>query len=357
IYDLSFSDGAPSDSLEAAKNASNTEKLTDQVMQNPQVLAALQERLDNVSHTPSSYIETLPKAVKRRINALKQLQRREFITGDVEPTDAESEWHSENEEEDKLAGDMKNKAVIAEKEAAAAEEPNPKGIPEFWFTIFRNVDMLSELVQEYDEPILKHLQDIKVKFSDPGQPMSFVLEFHFEPNDYFTNSVLTKTYKMKSEPDKADPFSFEGPEIVDCDGCTIDWKKGKNVTVKTIKKKQKHKGRGTVRTITKQVPNDSFFNFFSPLRGEPGRGRNGGDEDSEFTLASDFEIGHFFRERIVPRAVLYFTGEAIEDDDNFEEGEEGEEEELEGDEEAEDDDDAEINPKKEPSQPSECKQQ
>lgn len=27
------------------------------------------------------------------------------------------------------------------------EELNPKGIPEFWFTIFRNVDMLSELVQ------------------------------------------------------------------------------------------------------------------------------------------------------------------------------------------------------------------
>ncbi|ELK27686.1 Nucleosome assembly protein 1-like 4 [Myotis davidii] len=198
----SFSDGAPSDSLEAAKDASATEKLTDQVMQNPQVLAALQERLDSVSHTPSSYIETLPKAVKRRINALKQLQvkcahieakfyeevhdlerkyaalyqplfdkRREFVTGDVEPTDAESEWHSENEEEDKLAGDMKSKVVIAEKEAEAAEEPAPRGIPEFWFTIFRNVDMLSELVQEYDEPILKHLQDIKVKFSDPGQPM------------------------------------------------------------------------------------------------------------------------------------------------------------------------------------------
>ncbi|ERE81061.1 cysteinyl-tRNA synthetase, cytoplasmic [Cricetulus griseus] len=252
-------------------------------------------------------------------------------------------------------GDMKNKVVIAEKEAATAEELNPKGIPEFWFTIFRNVDMLSELVQEYDEPILKHLQDIKVKFSDPGQPMSFVLEFHFEPNDYFTNPVLTKTYKMKSEPDKADPFSFEGPEIVDCDGCTIDWKKGKNVTVKTIKKKQKHKGRGTVRTITKQVPNESFFNFFSPLKAS-GDGESL-DEDSEFTLASDFEIGHFFRERIVPRAVLYFTGEAIEDDDNFEEGEEGEEEELEGDEEAEDEDDADVNPKKEPSQPAECKQQ
>ncbi|KFW05968.1 Nucleosome assembly protein 1-like 4, partial [Fulmarus glacialis] len=197
--------------------------------------------------------------------------------------------------------------------------------------------------QEYDEPILKHLQDIKVKFSEPGQPMSFSLEFHFGPNDYFSNSVLTKTYKMKSEPDKTDPFSFEGPEIVDCEGCTIDWKKGKNVTVKTIKKKQKHKGRGTVRTITKQVPNDSFFNFFSPIK-VSGDGESL-DEDSEFTLAADFEIGHFFRERIVPRAVLYFTGEAIEDDDNFEEGEEGEEEELEGEEEGEEEEDAESDPK------------
>jgi hypothetical protein len=47
-------------------------------------------------------------------------------------------------------------------------------------------------------------------------------------------------------------------------GCTIDWKKNKNVTVKTIKKKQKHKSRGSVRTITKTIQNDSFFNFFSP---------------------------------------------------------------------------------------------
>lgn len=50
--------------------------------------------------------------------------------------------------------------------------------------------------------------------------------------------------------------------------CQIDWKKGKNVTLKTIKKKQKHKGRGTVRTVTKTVTNDSFFNFFSPPEGK-----------------------------------------------------------------------------------------
>lgn len=39
--------------------------------------------------------------------------------------------------------DLKNAVVIDEK----AEETNVKGIPDFWFTIFRNVDMLSELVQ------------------------------------------------------------------------------------------------------------------------------------------------------------------------------------------------------------------
>jgi hypothetical protein len=46
--------------------------------------------------------------------------------------------------------------------------------------------------------------------------------------------------------------------------CKIDWKKGKNVTVKTVKKKQKHKASGTTRTIQKTVQSDSFFNFFSP---------------------------------------------------------------------------------------------
>lgn len=53
-------------------------------------------------------------------------------------------------------------------------------------------------------------------------------------------------------------------EIFFIQGCVIDWKKGKNVTIKTIKKNQKHKSRGSMRTVTKTVQNDSFFNFFSP---------------------------------------------------------------------------------------------
>ena len=39
--------------------------------------------------------------------------------------------------------------------------------------------------------------------------MGFTLYFHFGPNDYFENQVLTKTYELKCEPQEDDPFSFE----------------------------------------------------------------------------------------------------------------------------------------------------
>uniref|UniRef100_A0A2K6G3D5 Uncharacterized protein n=1 Tax=Propithecus coquereli TaxID=379532 RepID=A0A2K6G3D5_PROCO len=236
------------------------------MMQNPQILAALQERLDGLVETPTGYIErykfffSIALIYLSVINILRRFTR----------------VYQEEE--------LKEKAKI-EDEKKDEEKEDPKGIPEFWLTVFKNVDLLSDMVQEHDEPILKHLKDIKVKFSDAGQPMWVKI--------------------MAKEQEK------------------IDWKKGKNVTLKTIKKKQKHKGRGTVRTVTKTVSNDSFFNFFAP----PEVPESGDlDDDAEAILAADFEIGHFLRERIIPRSVLYFTGEAIEDDDDDEGEEEGDEE-------------------------------
>ncbi|XP_078670370.1 nucleosome assembly protein 1-like 1 isoform X2 [Branchiostoma floridae x Branchiostoma belcheri] len=349
--------------------------LTSQALQNPQVLAALQDRLGNIMGQSSGYVENLPKVVKRRIKALKNLQvqctkieakfyeevhqleckyakqyqplferRRDIVTGTVEPTDSDCEWESDEEEEEdaegktdeeKLVDDLKEKAKLSEgeKEEETMDE-NVEGIPEFWLTVFKNCELINDMVQEHDENILKHLTDVTVDFTE--QPMGFTLLFHFEANDYFSNTALTKHYVVRSEPDDQDPFAFEGPEIISCKGCHIDWKKGKNVTVKVVKKKQKHKGRGTTRMVTKTIQNDSFFNFFNPPQ-VPDDGSEL-DDDAETILAADFEIGHFFRERIVPKAVLYFTGEAMEDEEyEEEEGEEGEGEE-EG-EEGEDDED------------------
>ncbi len=37
------------------------------------------------------------------------------------------------------------------------------GVPNFWLKIFHHVDMLNEMLETYDEPIIEHLTDIKVE--------------------------------------------------------------------------------------------------------------------------------------------------------------------------------------------------
>ncbi|KAI4500357.1 hypothetical protein M0802_004774 [Mischocyttarus mexicanus] len=292
-------------------------------------------------------------SVKRRIRALKQLQlvttnieakfyeevhalecayynmcaplyekRSLIISGSYEPTDEQCVWESD-EDDEALANELKTKADLdgTQEKKEEIENDDVKGIPAFWVTIFKNVGMLADMVQEHDEPILLHLYDIKVQLLK-SNPMGFILEFYFEPNEYFTNSILTKEYIIRCVPEKNDPFSFEGPEIYKSKGCVIDWKKGKNVTVKTIKKNQKHKSRGSMRTVTKTVQNDSFFNFFSPP-----------------------------------------VGEGLEDDEDYEDEEEEDEDEDDDDTYSEDDDEesspfnASSGGKKQGDDPNECKQQ
>ncbi|KAF5274286.1 hypothetical protein FQR65_LT04404 [Abscondita terminalis] len=336
--------------MESVDDEETADDVAHRILKYPEVLAALQ------SHRNSEMLANLPPSVKRRVKALKKLQlesthieakffeevhaleckyhklyqplyhkRSTIINGDYEPNDEECQWVSDEDEQ--LCNEMKDKVKVDESKEPVKEEVLSKGIPDFWLTVFRNVGLLSEMVQEHDEPILKHLTDVKVNFIE--SPMGFVLEFYFSQNEYFTNLVLTKEYDMKCVPDEEDPFGFEGPEIYKCRGCIINWNKGKNVTLKTVKKKQKHKSRGLVRTVTKTVQNDSFFNFFAPATIPEDITGSDVDEETRNLLTSDFEIGHYIRERIVPRAVLYFTGEGIEEEEDYEEEEDDEEEEEE----------------------------
>lgn len=321
------------------------------LMQNPEILAALQGHLNSMIGKNSGYVKSLPKVVQRRVKALKKLQgdvaqveskfyeevhaleckyqdlyqplfdrRREILTGGVEPEDADCEWPSDDEDQD---GEEKADAEKKDAEKGVEEEAQPVGIPSFWLTVFKNIDTLAELVKDHDEPVLEHLTDIKVTYSQ-HDPMGFTLHFHFSENEYFTNTVLTKEYIMEATPAEDDPLSFEGPEIIKCVGCPIEWNKGKNVTVKLVKKTQKKQGPGGAqkRVITKTVKNDSFFNFFSPPVSSD-KEEELVEEDEEL-LEADYELGHFFRDRVVPRAVLYFTGEAVEDDSDDDEVDEGE---------------------------------
>lgn len=233
-------------------------------------------------------VKSLPAPLQNRITALKNLQlshlkmeaeffdevyklekkyqekyqelfekRKCIVNGEVEPEKEEPKWKVDPEEI--KIEDLPDFSKLLKKVKEIPEDT--KGIPNFWLTIFRNTEILSEMVQEHDEPVLQKLTDITIKYDDEH---SYTLEFHFDKNEYFSNKVLTKQYFLKSALDEDYPFGFEGPEIYKCKGCNINWEKKMNLTVKTITKKQKHKQRGALRTIVKQVPNDSFFNFFNP---------------------------------------------------------------------------------------------
>lgn len=120
--------------------------------------------------------------------------------------------------------------------------------------------------------------------------LSILIEFHFKPNQYFTNLILTKKYFMKCDYNKENPFSFDGAEIYKSKGSTINWNDGMDVTIKTIKKKQQH-GRGKTfiidliffslenfkilscfsfllycqETTPRKLKQNSFFNYFVTL--------------------------------------------------------------------------------------------
>ena len=154
-------------------------------------------------------------------------QRQKIIGGEYEPTGIELEWKDEALQEviDKL-----------EKEGGG-DQRKVKGIPDFWLTVFQNANesILCGTFESIDEPIMKYLQDVTVSL--PPENTSFTIAFHFASNPFFTNTELTKEYLMKNTFDPEDPLDFDGPEIFKSKGCKIDWKAGKNTTVKVIKGK------------------------------------------------------------------------------------------------------------------------
>lgn len=350
-------------------------------------------------------LHTTDKATLKKINALKNVQfqmldveskfydelhelecryaklyepfyekRKKIITGEYEPTNEEGKWALDELDED--AGEKP-----AETNGdAKKEEPEEKGIKNFWLETLQSFRITSEIIQEYDEPILSYLEDVKVRLFE-SKPYGYVLEFYFAENPYFTNKVLTKTYELKTEVDPKDPFSFDGPDLEKAVGCKVDWKPNKNVTVKLIKKKLKSRNKKTPpKIVTKEEKQDSFFNFFdtpgkhgksakSPVTSSAEDGKTNNkqvalrskhdshshdeshddehdeEDDEELYLIADFEIGQYLKEKIIPKAILYYTGEGVDDEfddyDEDEEDEDDEDDEDHDDENEEDDDDEE----------------
>ncbi len=163
-------------------------------------------------------------------------------------------------------------------------------VDNFWLTVLKNSSYMLTLIGKQDVPALKHLTDIRGYYKEADQ---LVVEFHFSPNEFFENSVLSVTFTEKQKEGHED-FKLET-----FTGTEINWKKGKDLTV--AEKSTKSRRSGKVTTVEAKV--SSFFDLFDP------------EEYDDLRYA--YEIGLFVMENIIPRAALYYLGQV--DDDSSDE--------------------------------------
>ncbi|CAN4089105.1 unnamed protein product [Withania somnifera] len=281
---------------------------------------ALKNKLQNLAGKHTDILETLTPQVRKRVDGLRELQRAEL----------EAKYQKLYEPLYTKRYEIVNGVVEVEgvnedpmNQGEDKETENEKGVPNFWLTAMKTNEILAEEISERDEEALKYLKDIKWCKLDDRK--GFKLEFVFDTNPFFKNSILTKTYHMIDDDDD--------PILEKAIGTNIQWCPGKCLTQKILKRKPK-KGSKSAKPIIKTESCESFFNFFNPPQVPEEDDDIDEDvaEDLENLMEQDYDIGSTIRDKIIPHAVSWFTGEAAE---------EGEFEDIVGDDEDEDEDEEE----------------
>ncbi|KAB2077096.1 hypothetical protein ES319_A06G080300v1 [Gossypium barbadense] len=343
---------------------------------------ALKNKLQSLAGDHSDVLESLSPIVRKRVEVLREIQSQhdeleakffeERAALEAKYLKLYQPLYAKRYDIVNGLADAEGTANEAAKDQGEEKDAEEKGVPDFWLTAMKNNEVLSDEITERDEGALKYLKDIK--WYRVEEPKGFKLEFYLDTNPYFKNTVLTKTYLMIDE---------DEPILEKAIGTEIEWYPGKCLTQKLLKKKPK-KGSKNAKPITKTEECESFFNFFNPP--QVPEDDEDIDEDTAEELQNqmeqDYDIGSTIRDKIIPHAVSWFTGEAIqgdeldidddeEDDDDDDEEEDDEEEDEDADDEDEDDDEGSKTKKKsahkksgkavgdglQGERPPECKQQ
>ncbi|KAH0642332.1 hypothetical protein KY290_033926 [Solanum tuberosum] len=277
--------------------------------------------IKNKTRDHSGFLDKLPKNIRMRVDVLTEIQSQyneleaQFLE---EKADLEAKFHKLYEPLYNKRYEIVNGVVEAGDEGTVEEKTNElagdKGIPHFWLLAMKNNEIIAKEITEKDEDALQYLKDVKWNRLDDAE--GFKLEFFFDTNPYFNNNVLTKTYHMISEDEHI---------LENAIGTEIEWFPGKCLTQKILKKKPK-KGSNDTKPIIKTEECESFFHFFDP----PQLPEELDEETAELLqgqMEQDYEIGSTIREKIIPHAVSWFTGEAVPIDDEEEGDDDAEEEE------------------------------
>ena len=181
------------------------------------------------------------------------------------------------------------------------EETN-QGIPDYWRKVLKNSNYFT--INEKDEVILEFLRDVRMVPIE-GHKLDFTMEFEFRANEYFTNTLLSKSFFHDSKTD----------EVEKTVGSSISWaSQDKNPRIAIKNKKVKKGKKIEVKKTETIVP--SFFDIFA-------------DQTKEDSPSNE---GTFFKDDLFPNSLEYYLN--IMDDN-----EEGEDEDFEDDEDEEDEDD------------------
>jgi nucleosome assembly protein 1-like 1 len=164
-------------------------------------------------------------------------------------------------------------------------------IPEFWLKVFMNSDVIGEHVEEKDEAILRCLE--KVEGGKSEDHKKIWVDFFFSENEWFTNTQIHKEFELDED------------VIKKSSGDQIQWKEGKNITIKIVKKKNKKKGG---EKKTKEVKEKSFFNFFLDIEIDSDEEEEEEENQDVEDLEAQYEIAQALYEDIIPKSLEYYLG-------------------------------------------------
>eukprot|EP00755_Sulcionema_specki_P003356 Sspe_Gene.27465::Locus_11859_Transcript_2_3_Confidence_0.625_Length_1180::g.27465::m.27465/K11279/NAP1L1, NRP; nucleosome assembly protein 1-like 1 len=188
-------------------------------------------------------------------------ERRRIVLGERPVTEEEilkgkaymeKKAEEEEEEEGEKEKEKKKEPVAID---CTVPEGDSKGVPGFWLAAMKSHSSTQDLIMEWDEDALESLVDIQDELLVDDNQQGFRLTFVFKKNDFFTNESLTKEFRTVNQGSYQSLASVKGTEI--------NWNQGKNLTQKTEKVKQKAKNSKQTRTVSKTVPQESFFKFFN----------------------------------------------------------------------------------------------
>jgi nucleosome assembly protein 1-like 1 len=190
--------------------------------------------------------------------------RKAVIEGSMKPSEAEAVAKSFGKEAS-LAGWTVEASMLPERAAAEAEaeaavaagEEGDEAVPfkNFWLATLQAHPMWSEVIQEYDVPVMEYLTDVRCRMHDNWK--GYTMTWTFCENPFFSNKTLDKSVYFANEVDGDGRVSIDRLE-----GTKIDWFPGKDVTVTVKKAKGKGKGKGK-KGGSKVEERDSVFRYMS----------------------------------------------------------------------------------------------